>query len=133
LLKFDRNHVTSAAALRTYFPTTVRADLHPNLLTEDIPALAVKAYLVTYDFNLGYTRDHLARLVRALCQNFSVLQTDGHPKWREVELSMPELGRGWLYYRTTANEIRNCMAAKAAPPKPRKTCSQQERVLALCE
>ena len=80
-------------------------------------ALPVKAYLVTYDFK---PRSH-------------TLQADGHPKWREVELSMPELGRGWLYYRTTANEIRNCMAAKAAPPKPRRTCSQQDRVLALCE
>ena len=134
LLKFDRNHATSAAALRTYFPTMVRADLHPNLLNEDIPALAVRAYLVTYDFNLGDTREHLARLVRELCQSIAVLQTDGHPKWREVQLSMPELGRGWQYYRTTATEIRKCMAAKAAPPKPpKRACSQQERVLALCE
>lgn len=133
LLKFDPDHPTSAAALGTYFAARVRADLHPNLLSEDLSALAVKAYLVTYDFNLRHTREHLARLVRALCQNYPLLQTNGHPKWREVELSMPELGRGWLYYRPTANEIRSCAATKStAPAKPRRTCSQQEHVLGLC-
>jgi len=37
----------SKAALKTYFPAMVRASSYPNLLTEDLPALAVKAYLVT--------------------------------------------------------------------------------------
>jgi TRAP transporter TAXI family solute receptor len=133
LLKFDPQHPSSAAALRTYFRATVRADNYPNLLTEDLPALAVKAYLVTYDFNLGNTRQHLSRLVRALCQNFAALQSSGHPKWREVELALPELGRGWQYYAPTAKEIRACVTARAAPPSPpRRSCSQQERVLGLC-
>jgi len=133
LLKFDRNNAASEAALRTYFPATVRADLHPNLLSEDLPALAVKAYLVTYDFNLDYTRDHLARFMRALCQNYSQLQANGHPKWREVQIALPELGRGWNYYRTTANEIRNCIANRSAPvAAPKRACTQQERVLGLC-
>ena len=78
LLKFDRNHATSAASLRTYFPTTVRADLHPNLLTEYIPALAVKAYLVTYDFKpRSHTRSYGAAGACAVPELLSA--ADGRP------------------------------------------------------
>jgi TRAP transporter TAXI family solute receptor len=132
LLKLDRNHPTTAAALKTYFPATVRAANYPNLLTDDLPALAVKAYLVTYDFNLGNTKTHLARFVRELCRNYSVLEASGHPKWKEVSLSLPELGRGWSYYEPTAREIRACTIRRPPPPPPAKACSQQERVLGLC-
>jgi TRAP transporter TAXI family solute receptor len=132
LLKFDPGHTTSAAALETYFPVAVYARNYPNLLTEDLPSLAVRAYLVTYDFNLGQTRGHLARLVRSLCRNASMLQANGHPKWREVDFSLPELGRGWLYYAPTASEIRACIAARPSPAPARRACSQQERVLGLC-
>ena len=132
LLKFDPRHSTSAAVLRTYFPATVLAANYPNLLSEDLPALAVRAYLVTYDFNLGTTREYLARFVRALCNDYAQLQANGHPKWREVELALPDLGKGWRYYAPTASEIRACVARASAPAKARRTCSQQERVLGLC-
>jgi uncharacterized protein len=134
LLKFDPNQESSKAALETYFPATVRASSYPNLLAEDVPGLAVKAFLVTYDYNLRQTKDQLVRFARALCQNFSVLRENGHPKWREVELALPDLGRGWLYYPPTAVEIRSCIAARTKPRSPPlKACSQQERILGLCE
>jgi len=134
LLKFDPNQGPSKAALKTYFPATVRASSYPNLLQEDVPGLAVKAFLVTYDYNLIQTKDTLARFARSLCQNFSVLREKGHPKWREVELALPDLGRGWAYYPTTAAEIRNCIAARTKSRSPPvRACSQQERILGLCE
>ena len=133
LLKFDPNHAASKAALKTYFPATVLASNYPNLLTEDIAGVAVKAFLVTYDYNLKGTQDYLARFARSLCQNFATLQEKGHPKWREVELSLPDLGRGWFYYPPTAKEIRSCVAARAKPASPpAKSCTQQERILGLC-
>jgi uncharacterized protein len=131
LLKFDQGNPASATALQTYFPTSVLASNYPNLLTEDLPSLAVRAYLVTYDFDLFSTRDHLTRLVRSLCANYAQLTANGHPKWREVELSLPDLGKGWRYYAPTANEIQACIANRASTP-PRRSCSQQERVLGLC-
>ncbi len=134
LLKFDPNQASSKAALKTYFPATVRASSYPNLLAEDVPGLAVKAFLVTYDYNVKQTKDHLARFARSLCQNFSSLQDNGHPKWREVELALPDLGRGWFYYPPTAVEIRSCIAGRTKPKSPPvKPCSQQERILGLCE
>jgi uncharacterized protein len=134
LLKFDPNQASSKAALKTYFPATVRASSYPNLLAEDVPGLAVKAFLVTYDYNVRQTKDNLARFARSLCQNFSALQDNGHPKWREVELALPDLGRGWFYYPPTAVEIRSCIAGRTRPKSPPvKACSQQERILGLCE
>ena len=133
LLTFDPNHAASRAALRTYFPATVRASSYPNLLAEDLPGLAVKAYLVTYDYNLKGTKDYLARFARSLCQNFPVLQEKGHPKWREVEMALPDLGRGWFYYPPTAKEIRACLVMRTSPKTPpARACTQQERILGLC-
>ena len=134
LLKFDPNHPSSKAALKTYFPATVRASSYPNLLSEDLPGLAVKAFLVTYDFNMKGAGSHLRQFARSLCKNFPTLQEKGHPKWREVDLSLPDLGRGWFYYAPTAREIRSCTAgAPVEPLRSAKPCSQQERVLGLCK
>jgi TRAP transporter TAXI family solute receptor len=136
LLKFDPNHASSKAVLKTYFPATVLASNYPNLLTADLPGLAVKAFLVTYDFQLKGTEGHLRQMARSLCQNFPTLREKGHPKWREVDLSLPELGRGWFYYAPAAREIRACLASdpKLAAPagSPARACSQQERILGLC-
>jgi TRAP transporter TAXI family solute receptor len=133
-LKFDSNQAGSNAALKTYFAATIRASSYPNLLTEDLPGLSVKAYLVTYDYNLKNTRDHLTLFARSLCQNFVTLQTQGHPKWREVELALPDLGRGWFYYPPTAREIRTCATRRAlVKHKPSRVCSMQEQLLGLCE
>ena len=142
LLRFDPKDASSEAVLQTYFPATVRATSYPNLLTEDLPSLAVKAYLVTYDFNLGNTREHLRRFARDMCRNFFILQSNGHPKWREVSLALPDLGRGWAYYAPTTRELQACIATRVrAAPTPGKptpfvpsspACPQQERVLGLC-
>ena len=137
LLKFDTAHPSSKTVLKTYFPARVLASNYPNLLSDDLPGLAVKAFLVTYDFQLASTEGHLRLLARSLCQNFSTLREKGHPKWREVELALPDLGRGWFYYAPTARELNACLSSSsrdAAAPGMRsdKPCSQAERVLGLC-
>lgn len=140
LLKFDPSHPSGKAALNTYFQATVRAASYPNLLTEDLPGLAVKAFLVTYNYTREFTVEQLGKFARSLCQNFSRLQAEGHPKWREVELALPELGRGWSYYAPMARELRACVGRQPSAPAvaPASTaspaaCSQQERLLGLCK
>jgi len=108
------------------------------VIADDIPDLAVKALLVTYDFKLKDTESSLRNMARSLCQNFSVLQENGHPKWREVELKLPVLGRGWFYYGPTAGEIRSCAAelAKVAMPVKSsavKAFAQNEMIFGLCK
>src|SRR4029453_6876389 len=105
LLKFDPSNPVSAGVLKTYFPAIVKQSNYPNLLTEDIPAVAVKAFLVTYNYNMPDTVGYLRRFARALCQNMSSLKANGHPKWKDVELALPELGEGWTYYPATTREI----------------------------
>ena len=137
LLRFDPNHASSKAVLETYFPANLRASNYANLLTTDIAGLAVKAFLVTYEFQRKETGTNLRNMARSLCQNFSTLQEKGHPKWREVDLALPELGRGWTYYAPTTRELRACIAAKPrletrVKTPSAKTCPQQERILGLC-
>ena len=124
LLKFDPNHPSAKAALGTYTPATMLASSYPKLLSEDFTTVSVGAFLVTYDYNLKGTVEHLGRLAKSLCQNFSRLQEEGHPKWREVSLKLPELSAGWRYYGPTARELRACA--------PKKRCSAEERILGFC-
>jgi len=133
LLKLDPEHPASKAALKTYFQSTVKASNYPNLLSDDLPGMAVKAFLVTYDYNLAGTQYRLSQFARSLCQNFDTLQSQGHPKWKEVALEMPQLGQGWAYYPATARELGRCAATRTAAPKPGRTCSTEQKILGLCE
>jgi TRAP transporter TAXI family solute receptor len=131
LLKVDPDEPRTREALRTYFNATVRATSYPNLLDADLPALAVKAFLVTYDYNLQGTVQALTRFARALCDNFETLRDKGHAKWKEVDLSLPELGEGWSYYAPTTRQLRACRSVSPASVG-NHACSQVENVLGLC-
>lgn len=135
LLKFDPAHPSSRLPLTVYTHSVINANSYPNLLKESFTTVAVGAFLVTYDYNRRGTVDHMARFGRSLCRNFSTLQAQGHPKWREVSLSFPKLAPGWIYYRPTTREIRACLA-KTRPPAPAKPaarpCSAEEHILGLC-
>ena len=130
-LKFDPSHPTSKKALSVYTPAVVRASSYPNLLKEDFTTVAVGAFLVTYDYNLQFTVDHLTRFARQLCENFGTLQAKGHAKWREVALDLPPLNDGWTYYGPTAKAIRSCRMAQKEMKSP-KACSAEEKILGLC-
>lgn len=133
LLKFDPEHPSSKTPLGTYTPAVVRTSSYPNILTQDFTTIAVGAFLVTYEYTQPDTIGNMRRFARALCQNFSALRSEGHPKWREVELGFPELGDGWIYYAPTTREIKSCMANRdKAPARSRRTCSAEERILGLC-
>jgi len=134
LLKFDPEHPSSKLPLTVYSHSSVLASSYPNLLKEDFTTISVGAFLLTYDYNLENTVSHLVRFARALCQNFSTLQAQGHPKWREVSLDLPTLAPGWTYYPPTTREIRACLTkTKAkAPAKSGRKCSAEERILGFC-
>lgn len=138
LLKFDPEHPSSKQPLTVYAPAIVRAESYPNILTQNFTTISVGAFLVTYDFNLRDTVSHMVQFGRALCENFATLQAEGHPKWREVDLALPPLAPGWLYYPPTTREIRSCLKNKNNPSKakallkPGRKCTVEEKILGLC-
>jgi hypothetical protein len=134
LLKLDPDHETSRAALATYFPATISAANYPNLLSADTAGIAVKAFLVTYNYTGPETVQHLRQFAQSLCRNFPRLQSDGHPKWKEVTLALPAPGKGWSYSGATERHLRACIeqGPSAVTAPKRANCTQQERVLGLC-
>ncbi|MGE5526619.1 MAG: TAXI family TRAP transporter solute-binding subunit [Rhodospirillaceae bacterium] len=134
LLKFDPEHPSSKVPLTVYSHSVVKAASYPNLLKESFTTVSVGAFLVTYNFGQANTAGHLARFAKSLCQKFSVLQTQGHPKWREVSLNLSKLPQGWTYYGPTSRELRACSIGAASPAAnpTRNGCSAEEVILGLC-
>lgn len=141
LLSHDPAARESARAASTYFPASIRAASYPSWLEKDVPTLTVKAFLVTYDYNLEQTRKYLAGFASSLCSHFDTLQSEGHPKWKEVKMELPQLGRGWSYYPSMEKILRRCVSQRAETaggslaarfPPPGRSCNQQEKVLGLC-
>ena len=137
LLRFDPKAPGGEEVLKTYYAASIRQSSYPNLLTEDVPSLAVKAFLVTYNYEQAGTRPSLANFARSLCDNFGRLQSQGHPKWKEVKLELPPVGRGWAYYPVTSRPLQACIdgasaTASAAATPTRRACTQQERILGIC-
>jgi len=144
ILKLDEAAPETARARKTYFPATIRASSYPSWLTSDVPTLTVKAYLVTYDYGLQSTVVNLNRFAQSLCTNFDKLQANGHPKWRQVKLELPPLGRDWRYYAPMEKRLRACIAGQVASARPSTAaeamapprtgaCTEQELVLSLCK
>ncbi len=142
VLKLDEAAAETARARKTYFPAAIRASSYSAWLAADVPTLTVKAYLVTYDYGLQSTVSSLNRFAESLCANFDKLQANGHPKWKQVKLELPPLGRDWRYYAPMEKRLRNCIAGQAAgrasvadqalPPRT-GACTEQELVLGLCK
>ena len=145
ILKLDEAAPETARARKTYFPATIRASSYPSWLADDVTTLTVKAYLVTYDYGLQSTVVNLNRFAESLCENFDKLQANGHPKWKQVKLELPPLGRDWRYYGPMEKRLRACIAshpvsarasaggADAIVPPRTGACTEQELVLSLCK
>ncbi len=127
----SRRTLRASRPLTIYAPSTVRASSYPNLLKERLHDHLGRRVPRHLRLQPADHRRLLIRFSRSLCQNFSTLQAKGHPKWREVELALPRLNKGWTYYPPTARELRNCIAGKAQAAKP-KTCAPEERILGFC-
>jgi uncharacterized protein len=133
LLRFDAQAPGGAAATETYAPSAIRATSYPTWLAADVPALTTKALLVTYDYGNGQTRDMLTRLARSLCSRFDVLQSQGHPKWRDVQLELPPLGKHWSYYEPVERELMACQAQRhRAGGSAVPACTPERQALGLC-
>ena len=97
----ERFHLVPVAdpVLETvYSPATVTAGTYP-FVTEDMRAIAVKAVLMTFDFDRtrnayhGASCDSVADTAHLLLSRFETLRETGHPKWQSVD--MIAIPPGW--------------------------------------
>jgi len=80
-----------------------------------INTVAVKAVLVAYDFR-GITCDHVGKLAKSLHDNLEWLRTNGHPKWKSVDLNAPV--KGWEQYDCVRKAIQ--VSQRSTPERPRE-------------
>jgi len=82
----------------SYVSSTIAAGTYP-FQTEEVEAIAVKAVMMTYDYRVKenqYQRDScksVADLSYLMLANLDRLKAEGHPKWKNVDLS--DLPPGW--------------------------------------
>ena len=82
----------------SYLSSTIAAGTYP-FQTEEVGVIAVKAVMMTYDYRVKenqYQRDSckaVADLSHLLLSNLDRLKSEGHPKWKNVDLS--DLPPGW--------------------------------------
>lgn len=104
LLKFDPRHASAAAVTRVYSATRIPAATYPNLLTADLPALAVNIYLVRYGSNDALE----ARFGSAWCHYLPKLRAKGHSAIRDLKPVPPALAPGWQYAPAFAQKLVGC-------------------------
>ena len=125
LLKFDPVHPVAGKALKVYSARTIPAATYPNLLVEDLPALAVRIYLVSHGRNDALQ----VRFAESWCLNLPRLRIEGPPALSGLESGLPQLLPGWSYSHPFERGLRACLEGRRAPAE---SCSQEERALGLC-
>jgi TRAP transporter TAXI family solute receptor len=107
LLPVDPASRATRAAYRSYFPSTIRATSYPAWLGSDVPTLSVMSFLVTRTDRGASFDASLDAFSASLCRSVDALRDHGHPKWREVDVTM-KLGAGWTYVPAAQKELARC-------------------------
>ncbi len=93
--KLDHVHflaINDQRLLKEYKPATITHDDY-GFVNDNVPTVSVTALLITYDYTLKkgkYYEEHCAnmgKLVKSVYDNIDDLKTNGHPKWKEVNLN----------------------------------------------
>ena len=114
VLDMRPGHASTERVLAKYRPMVLRERSYPNLLTADLRVPGIAMVMVANDHESRTVRDALVRLARSVCRNLDVLRQNGHPKWREIAIALPDLGPGWTYHPATSKEINLCIADRVA-------------------
>ncbi len=90
----------------SYVSSTIASGTYP-FQTEEVGVIAVKAVMMTYEFQVRknrYQREScksVSDLSHLMLSNLERLRSEGHPKWKNVDLT--DLPPGWL--------VGNCVKA----------------------
>ncbi len=122
--KLDQVHflpIDDKRLLSEYKPATItQADY--SFVEKEVPTVSVTSLLVTFDYtrkNDPYYNEqcqNMAKLVAGLRDNLIDLKSNGHPKWKEVDLTA-EVGN-WKRDECTAPVIASIKAPAGKPGDP---------------
>lgn len=96
--RFHLVPVSDPTLRAVYQSTTIPAGSYP-FLDQDLDAIAVKAVLMTYEYNPRKNEYHrlsckaVSDVAHVVATNFGRLQETGHPKWKQVDLN--DIPPGW--------------------------------------
>ncbi|MGF1551422.1 MAG: TAXI family TRAP transporter solute-binding subunit [Paracoccaceae bacterium] len=123
-----------------YTPATVPAGTY-GWMTEDVSVVAVKAVLMTFDYDPGRNAYHrescraVSEVSHVVVDQFERLKAEGHPKWREVDLT--DIPPGWrigeCVNRGLDPDFQSACApaAPAVETEPRVNAVYRERICAV--
>lgn len=123
--RFHLLPITDETLHSVYTPTTLPANTYP-FQPEPLDIVAVKAILMTYDYDMRGNAYHQAActavsdLSSLILTNLDELKASGHPKWKEVDLTAipPGWDIGACVNRGISADYRpNCTAPIAATPQ----------------
>jgi TRAP-type uncharacterized transport system substrate-binding protein len=117
LLKHDREHPAGQKAIEAYLPTTIRRQSYSKWLHENTPALATMTFLVGSEGTSTEAVERFNLFADSFCRNLDRLRSQGHPKWREVQVGF-DIDAGWPYSPRAKNVFQACLA-EAKPPLAR--------------
>ncbi|ETX10987.1 C4-dicarboxylate ABC transporter substrate-binding protein [Roseivivax halodurans JCM 10272] len=110
---FHLVEITDEVLASVYLPTEIPAGTYP-FQDEEVEVVAVKAVLMTYDYNPARNRYHadsckaVSDVSNLILTQFDTLRANGHPKWQRVDLN--EIPPGW--------DIGTCVNVGLAPNYP---------------
>jgi uncharacterized protein len=105
--------ITNKSILEFYPRTQVPAQTYP-WQTKPVDTIAVKAALVSYDYKRGDC-DNVGRIAEVVAASMDWLTTNGHPKWKAVDLNFPL--KGWEQYECVRKYLKKpSLPAKASRP-----------------
>jgi TRAP transporter TAXI family solute receptor len=100
--------ITDKSITEFYVPSTIPASAYP-WLKDDVNLVAVKAVIMTFSYK-GENCQKVYEVAKAIKTNLKGLQSNGHQKWKEVDLNL-ELGGG-------KNTVASKMASRQILPCP---------------
>lgn len=137
LVAFDKNNEQERRILDgPYFESEIKGG-HYAWLKNNVPTLAVKAFLITQKYTNQKTKNSIKKITQSICRKINDLKRSGHPKWKEVSLERIVLPGGWQYSddALAAFESPECridsISVQSSSPLD-TVCSDEAEILGLC-
>lgn len=121
LLEADEKSEAMKKVFQTsYIYTEIKKESY-KWLDRNVPTLAVKALMITFNYKREPTKQNLVSLISVLKKNKEWLNTNGHPKWKDISLELEPLPKGWEYYEPIVEILKGTKTQKVIEKKEETT------------